>query len=1207
MAQGKVDQLTNNPIIESRTRELGLEIHRQILDHNAGISARIQDKFLVRIASDERAMRGVLGFIDTLASLDFDKSGKHTKSLYHEYVHEPLPLFLTPLTWRAATRAIPSPLFRAAVRYAVDKIATRFISPKWAIDETVTYLQRNGRYPSFDILGEAVLSKTEAIQYKEAYLNLIKDLSKRSHLSTPSDFPGLQISLKLSSLAADFNPADPEGVLNEIRPALEEIALAASKAHVALTIDAEQYEYRDLTWFLFKNVFARGQALGTWPFVGIVLQSYLQDAQQHLHEILKFASDRGTPFQVRLVKGAYWDLEKVTAEQNRWPVPVHQLKAETDLSFERLACALLLERGLVDLAVGTHNIRSHAAVESIREHLGLPIHTIEHQTLYKTWEGLSQALEKVGWIERDYAPVGELLPGMAYLVRRLLENSSQSGFLARARLSTDISNELAKPALGVTRQTTLVRSGFINTPPKRLFVESERVLFIEALHRTRRDWGGTYRLTQKLTHSEPTFSPSRSPSHVSEVVGFVETADMPQTQKAIEIANRGYIEWSRVSLVERCSILQRAGDLIAKNRDELASWVVHEGGKDWAGALADVDEAADYLHFYSEQALDNRERIEKTYVARGVVAIIPPWNFPMAIPCGMAAGALVMGNAAILKPAGPTPIVSRKLVEILHTAGVPADALIWLPGEGSTVGSALVSSPHVDMIAFTGSRSVGLGMHRTASKVRLAKGGTKKLILEMSGKNAIAILADADIDEAVKTILTSAFGHANQKCSACSRVFVQTQIYSRFVGRLKEAGASLQVGPADLPGTRINPMINEAARKRVLALAETAKRDGKLLLDRLQTNDSDAWTLGPMLVEMDFKKSFESAITQEEIFGPILPIVPFETEPDLIRAMNSTTYAMTAGIITRSPSAVRRLTSAIRAGDIYVNREITGARVGIEPFGGFQLSGTGPQAGSKEYIFAFAKRSNSQPLIDETRLSFTEASSSESVPEIEPWNAAPETRRTVLSKGFTEIMDSIGYKAETYPGFNSGTIRLALQTASIVFTQSKEITQRDFTIGLPGQANHRDWSTQRGTCLVTTSGSTPLPDILSFWFGVLLAGNGALLAPAPMHQQLCEAFVSQLVRAGVPKSALKMAPESSLKDIAGSTVAFVVADLPADLIHELYACLAETKEGELNIRALFTPQDMIRPGEDGFLRQFALPKMIAIRTMRRGADIGRSS
>ena len=352
------------------------------------------------------------------------------------------------------------------------------------------------------------------------------------------------------------------------------------------------------------------------------------------------------------------------------------------------------------------------------------------------------------------------------------------------------------------------------------------------------------------------------------------------------------------------------------------------------------------------------------------MAVIPPWNFPLAIPAGMTAAALAAGNTVLLKPSEETPFVAHLLVQALHQGGVPQGALILLPGVGETVGQALVQSPDVDMVAFTGSRQVGLHIVEAASRVRPARGGVKHVLAEMGGKNAVLVFADADPEEAAAAILTSAFGHAGQKCSAASRVLVQRPLYERLTGLLVDGARSLPAGPADDPQTVINPVISEAARDGIRRWGAVARQEGRVLLDLLdgpqgaQEGDrkgeagagGEGYVLGPLIVALEGPQAPRARVFQEEIFGPVLVVVPFEDEAEGIALANATAYGLTAGVFTRSPARARRVAEALRAGNVYVNRETTGARVGIEPFGGVWLSGTGPKAGGPEYLSAFVTR-----------------------------------------------------------------------------------------------------------------------------------------------------------------------------------------------------------------------------------------------------------
>ncbi|MEX2031373.1 MAG: aldehyde dehydrogenase family protein, partial [Dehalococcoidia bacterium] len=335
--------------------------------------------------------------------------------------------------------------------------------------------------------------------------------------------------------------------------------------------------------------------------------------------------------------------------------------------------------------------------------------------------------------------------------------------------------------------------------------------------------------------------------------------------------------------------------------------------------------------------------------------MIPPWNFSLAIPCGMAVAALACGNAAILKPAGQTPVVASRLVALLHEAGVPEDVVRCLPGAGSSAGQALVDDPRVAMVAFTGSRAVGTAIHRAVSRRPSPSGRPRDLVAEMGGKNPAIVFADSDLDEAVEGIIHSAFDHANQKCSAVSRVLVERAVYVRFRERLVAAAASLVCGPAEHPGTQINPVIDRRASERLMEAARVARSEGRVLLDRFEPA-TGTLVHGPLIVEIGLAKARTATTATEELFGPILVLTPFDDEADAYRLANATAYGLTSAVFSRSPDRIARASAAIEAGHVYVNRTSTAARPGVEPFGGMKFSGTGPKVGHADYLWAFLER-----------------------------------------------------------------------------------------------------------------------------------------------------------------------------------------------------------------------------------------------------------
>ncbi|MFQ6029875.1 MAG: aldehyde dehydrogenase family protein, partial [Dehalococcoidia bacterium] len=530
----------------------------------------------------------------------------------------------------------------------------------------------------------------------------------------------------------------------------------------------------------------------------------------------------------------------------------------------------------------------------------------------------------------------------------------------------------------------------------------------------------------------------------------------------------------------------------------------------------------------------------------------------------------------------------------------------------------LVESPQVDMVSFTGSKAVGTWIYETAAGVVPQKGGIKRVVAEMGGKNAIIVFPDADLDETVLGILQSAFSHAGQKCSACSRVLVHRQIYRRLAQRLVAAARSLPIGPADDPGTIINPVIDSTARERILSEGERASREGQVLLDTLQCEGDQEYCLGPLIMTVEPQQAREAYVTREEIFGPVLPLVPFDTEAEAVSLVNGTAYGLTLGIFSRSPGTISRMVRASRVGNIYVNREITGARVGIEPFGGLQLSGTGPKTGGEEYLQSFLTR----------RAGFRQGSPVETstpnhvvpaypLPSLSSWEAEPIARRLQrlsnalaqldrCSSELNQVLDSPCAGVASNEGGEIDPAARIREVVAEVLGAVDEIALRQPTLEIPGQTNLVRWDTPRGIGLVAVDDGADPSILAALIFAALLAGNGVVALAWDRLYPVAGWLVDQLWQAGVPEEVLALAPANTPPaTVAAGPVNFAAADLKIEATRTLYQVLGITneEEGQRWLKALISMDEGIRPGEPGFLRQFALPKAVAVRTLRHGADL----
>jgi RHH-type transcriptional regulator, proline utilization regulon repressor / proline dehydrogenase / delta 1-pyrroline-5-carboxylate dehydrogenase len=495
--------------------------------------------------------------------------------------------------------------------------------------------------------------------------------------------------------------------------------------------------------------------------------------------------------------------------------------------------------------------------------------------------------------------------------------------------------------------------------------EADRHAMRDAVATAATQFGQTYpAIVNNAPLPVPATVDSLNPSHRRQVVGKFARSTPEQARQAVEAAVTAFPAWRDTPASERVRYFHNAAAVVRRRRFELAAWQVHECGKQWREADADVAETIDYLEFYATEALRlasprfrNVLGEDNSYIhePRGVVAVIAPWNFPLAILCGMTTAALVTGNTVVMKPAEQSAVVGAKLMEVFLEVGLPPGVVNLLPGIGEEVGPVLVEHPDVALIAFTGSRNVGLQINRTAAEVALRPGHyqVKRVIAEMGGKNAVIVDDDADMDEAVRGVVASAFGYAGQKCSACSRVIVLDAIYDAFLGRLKEATASLALGPAEDPTFFVGPVIDEEAFHRLNGIIERAKREpGVRLVHAGAVGElaNEGFYVAPHLFADVPPQSF---LGQEEFFGPILSVIRAK---DLDEAMNialGTQYALTGGVFSRSPAHIAEIKKRFRVGNLYINRKITGALVDRQPFGGFRLSGVGSKAGGPDYLLQF--------------------------------------------------------------------------------------------------------------------------------------------------------------------------------------------------------------------------------------------------------------
>ncbi len=912
-----------------------------------------QERLMAWATQDPEFRVKLLRFVDVLPAL---RSSEAVASHMRQYFRDGAPAAVR--LGSAIGRSAPfRPALSRVAREGVFAMAGRFIggaTPAEALPR-LRELVEGGAACTVDLLGEATLSDAEADRYRDRYLDLIDVLAEGRAWEAPSDVRKPNVSIKLSALTAHFESAAPAATYASLRERLLNVLERARARGAFVNIDMEQFRYRDLTQEALERL-SREKTLAGWPDLGVVVQTYLRDAPDDLERIERIARERGAPITVRLVKGAYWDEEVILARQASHPVPVFEEKADTDASFER--CCAILAGAWPHLrpAFASHNPRSLACAMAVCDEAGLPREAIEFQMLHGMAEGLRRAVQAQGYRTRVYVPVGEIIPGMAYLVRRLLENTSNESWLVNKHEAA-IPAEPPPPPPPRPRPR---RRAFRNHPPLELHRPAERDALEAAIARARESFGARHPL---LIAGEPVEAEEwldvRPPSEPSVLMGCAAVANAAHVDRAVASARAGFPGWRDTSAGRRARVLRKAAALMDERRCDLASTMIFESGKPWREADGDIVEAIDFLRYYAAEAerlgrgLDLTtvpgETNRYTYEGRGVVGVIAPWNFPLAILTGMTAAALAAGNAVVMKPAHQSPIVAGALARILYEAGVPAEALHSLPGRPEA-GQALVEHPDVDMIAFTGGNAAGRAIARAAAEVRPGQRGFKKLLAELGGKNAVIVDEDADLDLAVEGVVDSAFGYAGQKCSAASRVIVVGTACNEFRARLAAAVESLPLGPPEDPYTVVPPVISAEARARIEAYIETGMAEGSLLA-RGDALAREGHYVAPHVFE---NIAPSSPLACEELFGPVLTLFHADAFGEALALALDSPFALTGGLYSRDPRNIARARENFRVGNLYLNRGTTGAVVGRQPFAGFAMSGTGDKAGGPDYLRQFA-------------------------------------------------------------------------------------------------------------------------------------------------------------------------------------------------------------------------------------------------------------
>ncbi len=868
---------------------------------------------------------------------------------------------------KSLTARIGEPVVRAAITQAIKIMGEQFVLGR-TISAAAKRAKAEGQICSFDMLGEGARTEADAARYEAAYAEAIAHIAKIHTMAEPESGHG--ISVKLSALSPRFEAVQADRVWRELYPRIRRLAVMAAKANINLTLDAEEADRLVLSLQILQDL-ALEPDLGDWRGLGLAVQAYQKRAPAVITALTDLAKTSGRRLMVRLVKGAYWDSEIKRAQVAGRPgYPVYTTKAATDLSYLVCAEALIGASPHLYAQFASHNAHSLAAVRQIAKRSGV---AIEHQRLHGMGEALYRAAhDHYGTLRvRTYAPVGlheDLLP---YLVRRLLENGANTSFVhallddrvpAETLVTDPIETVAARP--GPHPKIPLPRHMFgaerINAAGLDLSLAAERQSLADAVARLDMGQSSADPIVQARAERGANPQPILAPADRRKVLGQTSDATDAQIESAFALARSAQPIWDAAGGSARAKILRLVADGLEAQMAPLTALLSREAGKTFSDGVSEVREAADFCRYYARLAETQFETAELltgpvgehnslSLRGRGVFVCISPWNFPLAIFVGQIAAALGAGNAVLAKPAEQTPLIAAEVVRLFHACGLDSRLLALIPGPGETVGARLCAHRACDGVAFTGGVQTARAINRILAD---REGAIIPLIAETGGLNGLFVDTTAQREQVIDDVIVSAFGSAGQRCSAARLLFLPQETAESLIEGLKGAMDALVIGDPAAPDTDIGPVIDEAARQDLNRHLEKLRREAKIL-HQIAPDPSLAHGsfFGPVLAQIAKVEDL-----QHEVFGPILHVViygPGEIEA-VARSLASLRYGLTLGIHSRIEAFIDKIRRLVPAGNVYINRAMTGAVVGVQPFGGEGLSGTGPKAGGPHALLRYA-------------------------------------------------------------------------------------------------------------------------------------------------------------------------------------------------------------------------------------------------------------
>jgi len=1065
---------------------------------------------------------------------------------------------------------VGEPVIRRAVRYAMQIMGTQFVLGTTIIQalKRASEEEAKGYRYSYDMLGEGARTDADAQRYFQSYMDAIESIGKAAANAGPEESPG--ISVKLSAIHPRYEFSHRQRVMDELVPRLKELALAAKHYDIGFTVDAEEADRLDLSFDIIEAVYL-DEDLAGWEGFGLAIQAYQKRAHLVIDWIIQLARKGGRRIMVRLVKGAYWDSEiKWSQEEGLEGYPVFTRKASTDVSYQVCAQKLLAARDCIFPQFATHNAYSVASILAMDgERKGF-----EFQRLHGMGEALYENMVADEGIScRIYAPVGEHADLLAYLVRRLLENGANSSFVNNIVDETIPVESLLEDPFA-TVESWKEKSNSVIPLPEDIF-ENEFSSVSEDIVARKNSVG--FDLTD-CNHTEPAKAALtalldnwltaaataegdcevRNPANQDELIGHLQFDSESVIEEKLQQVQAAQSAWAARPTVERAELLNAMADALEANRDEFLALCVKEAGKSVPDAVAEIREAVDFCRYYARQAetLFN----ENTVQARGVVLCISPWNFPLAIFLGQVAAALVTGNTVLAKPAEQTSLVALRCIELWREQGLPADVLQLIIGPGKPVGEKLVPDARIAAVMFTGSTATGQWINRTLAA---REENSAPLVAETGGQNAMIVDSTALPEQVVDDVMSSGFQSAGQRCSALRVLFLQEDIADKVITMIKGAMAELHVGDPQWLSTDVGPVIDQAALSRLQShqqrLAELSDKKARLhYACGIDSNLPRGNYFAPHLYEL---QSLD--LLQEEVFGPVVHVVRFKGNEldDVIAQINRAGFGLTLGVHSRIQAVCDKVAMQAKVGNVYINRNIIGAVVGVQPFGGRGLSGTGPKAGGPAYL---------QALVESVKSSSDSAAGTIQLQLPEPKRDAAADRLMAKVSSAQTHWNAIGFDGrlnqlrrllanmaglDSFPNLEAmlHSSQDSLQAMDDRFAKIKELP------GPTGESNLLGHDA-RGVLLALKEDKQSYCDFFAPLISALLAGNALLVHLQDGDQELFQHLQAFAKQADMPTDLICAVSESELAAVLASPE--LAAVLVPAFSSELQAVLAQ-REGAI--------------------------------------------